>query len=98
MRITIAGIGNAGSTVGADLSNKGHQVTLLKTSNKLHNEHYEKIKSDKVIKVNDFNNKYSTELFSVTDDVKSAISDAESDVLRSKYLILEQMTLHRSTQ
>jgi len=81
MRITIAGIGNAGSTVGADLSNKGHQVTLLKTSNKLHNEHYEKIKSDKVIKVNDFNNKYSTELFSVTDDVKSAISDAECIII-----------------
>ncbi|MCB2297570.1 NAD/NADP octopine/nopaline dehydrogenase family protein [Clostridium tagluense] len=41
MKITIAGAGNAGSTIAADLSLKGHEVTILKTSKKLHNEHYE---------------------------------------------------------
>lgn len=43
MKITIIGAGHAGSTVAADLSLKGHDVTILKTSNKLHNEHFEAI-------------------------------------------------------
>lgn len=38
MNITIAGMGNAGTTIGADLAHKGHNVTLLKTSKKLHND------------------------------------------------------------
>ena len=36
MRITVVGAGHAGSTVAADLSHKGHNVTILKTSNSLH--------------------------------------------------------------
>lgn len=43
MKITIVGTGNAGSTVAADLSLRGHDVILLKTSNKLHNEHFQTI-------------------------------------------------------
>ena len=43
MKITIIGAGNAGSTVAADLSLKGHEVTLLKTSDKLHNRHFSHI-------------------------------------------------------
>ena len=33
MKITVVGVGNAGSTFGAQLSRIGHEVTLLKTSN-----------------------------------------------------------------
>lgn len=43
MRITIVGCGNAGSAMAADLSNKGHDVTILKTSHAMHNEHFSSI-------------------------------------------------------
>ena len=56
MNITIAGIGNAGTTVGADLSRKGHKVTLLKTSKIMHNEHYEYyIQCEKILIDNNYN-------------------------------------------
>lgn len=51
MKITIIGAGHAGSTVAADLSLKGHDVTILKTSNKLHNEHFDFIRENGFIKV-----------------------------------------------
>lgn len=40
MNIAIIGAGNAGSTIAADLTLKGHRVSLLKTSQKLHNDHF----------------------------------------------------------
>ncbi len=51
MNIAVIGCGHAGSTVAADLSIKGHNVTLLKTSNKLHNEHFEKIYDEQSITI-----------------------------------------------
>lgn len=41
MNITIVGAGHGGTTVAADLKSKGHHITLLKTSEKLHLDHYE---------------------------------------------------------
>ena len=43
MRITVAGAGNGGTTIAADLTLKGHQVTLLKTSDRMHSEHFRKL-------------------------------------------------------
>ncbi|OFD36883.1 NAD/NADP octopine/nopaline dehydrogenase family protein [Bacillus mycoides] len=40
MKITIVGAGNGGTTMAADLTLKGHEVTLLKTSNQLHNKNF----------------------------------------------------------
>lgn len=77
MNITIAGIGNAGTTVGADLAHKGHNVTLLKTSNKLHNDNYEYIKEHKKINVQDFDYTYVSTITEVTDDIEKAISSAD---------------------
>lgn len=51
MNICIIGTGNAGTTVGADLSLKGHRVTLLKTSNALHNENYDFLQENKYAEV-----------------------------------------------
>lgn len=76
MNITIAGIGNAGTTIGADLSHKGHRVTLLKTSNKLHNDNYNYLKEHKKIKVQDLDYSYSTAIAEVTEDVELAITSA----------------------
>lgn len=43
MYITIIGAGNGGSAVSADLALKGHEVTLLKTSNATQNTHFDTI-------------------------------------------------------
>lgn len=77
MNITIAGIGNAGTTVGADLAHKGHNVTLLKTSNKLHNDNYEYIKEHKEINVQDLDYTYVSTITEVTDDIEKSISSAD---------------------
>ena len=41
MKIAILGAGNGGCTVAADLSIKGHEVTLIKTSLSMHNENFQ---------------------------------------------------------
>ncbi|MBU8567101.1 NAD/NADP octopine/nopaline dehydrogenase family protein [Virgibacillus pantothenticus] len=40
MKIAILGAGHAGCVVAGDLSIKGHDVTLIKTSNSMHNENF----------------------------------------------------------
>lgn len=40
MKIAILGAGNGGSTVAADLSLRGHEVFLIKTSDSLHDAHF----------------------------------------------------------
>lgn len=40
MEIAILGAGNAGCAVAADLSIRGHKVTLIKTSNAMHNQNF----------------------------------------------------------
>ena len=40
MRISILGAGHAGTAVAADLSFRGHEVTLIKTSHSMHDENF----------------------------------------------------------
>ena len=40
MRISILGAGHAGTAVAADLSLRGHEVTLIKTSHAMHNKNF----------------------------------------------------------
>ncbi|MDO5100735.1 MAG: NAD/NADP octopine/nopaline dehydrogenase family protein [Eubacteriales bacterium] len=40
MRISVLGAGNAGCAVAADLSMKGHEVTLVKTSHSMHDDNF----------------------------------------------------------
>ena len=63
MKITIAGIGNAGTTIGADLAKKGHQVTLLKTSRRLHNDNYEFLAKNHEIHVKDIDCSYKVKIW-----------------------------------
>ena len=78
MKITVIGSGNAGTTVAAQLSHFGHCVTVLRTSNKLHNEHYDEFKRTKTVKVLDgYLGEYTATIHDVTESYEQAISDAE---------------------
>ena len=78
MRITVVGAGHGGTTIAADLKEKGHFVKLLKTSKGLHNEHFEYLKENKGrISINEAGIEKTVHLDGVTTNVKSAITDAE---------------------
>lgn len=77
MNITIAGMGHAGTTVAADLTLKGHSVTLLKTSNRMHKEHHNYMFQNKRIKILENNVDRCTEIYKVTDDFSNAFKEAE---------------------
>lgn len=76
MNITIIGAGNGGSTLAADLSLKGHKITLLKTSNKLYNEHFEylMLNSGEII-FKDLNGQFKTMIHKVTTSYEDAFSN-----------------------
>lgn len=59
----------------ADLKNKGHRVTLLKTSDKLNNENFNKIRSEHgLIKVRDMTGDFEVTLDRVTNDFSEALT------------------------
>lgn len=47
MKIAILGTGNVGCATACDLAHKGHEITLIKTSNFLNNENFEYISTHK---------------------------------------------------
>ena len=81
MNITIVGTGNGGTTIGADLALKGHQVTLLKTSDKLHNENYAYLRKMKRVEFEDTDRTKTAHFKDVTTDFASAIPGAELIIL-----------------
>lgn len=92
MNICVIGAGNAGTTVGADLSLKGHRVTLLKTSNALHNENFEYLQKNKSVKVEGLNGKIRTaHYYKVTRELSEALT---SDV--GLVIVYVQTNYHES--
>lgn len=82
MKITVVGAGNAGTTIAADLSLKGHKVTLLKTSNSIHNENFNHIISnDYKIKIIRNNQIKEAKLYLATNDYEEALNDSEIIIL-----------------
>ena len=49
MKIAILGAGNVGCTLAADLSLKGHDVFLIKTSNALHNDFFSSLQQNQSV-------------------------------------------------
>ncbi|HPJ03016.1 MAG TPA: NAD/NADP octopine/nopaline dehydrogenase family protein [Candidatus Limiplasma sp.] len=77
MKITIVGTGNGGTTVAADLSLKGHHVTLLKTSDQLHNENFNYLRKTRQVEFEDTDRTRTAKLAQVTTDFAEAIPGAE---------------------
>lgn len=77
MKVAILGAGNAGCAVAADLTVKGHEVTLIKTSHAMHDENFEYIQSNngKMI-LDEFGEIITTHIHKLTRDL-SEISSAK---------------------
>lgn len=74
LNITVIGSGNGGTTVAADLSLKGHNVTLLKSSNQLNNEHFEMLqKNGGQVEYDYFGEKNIVKLKKVTTSFEEAL-------------------------
>ncbi|MDP3305095.1 MAG: NAD/NADP octopine/nopaline dehydrogenase family protein [Erysipelotrichaceae bacterium] len=76
MKITIIGAGNGGSAMAADLSVKGHSVTLFKSSVKGNNEHFDKlVKENGEILLKDLDGDMKTKIHKVTSSIDEAFSE-----------------------
>lgn len=91
MNIAILGAGNAGCAVAADLSLKGHQVTLIKTSRSIHNDNYLYIKNhSNQIKICENDNIREAKIYDVSFDL-SKIIDNEIIIIYTQTSYHEQL-------
>lgn len=71
MKIAILGAGNAGCAIAADLTLKGHEVTLIKTSYAMHDDNFEYLQSHNgKFTLNEFGEKKTAYIHEVTRDLK----------------------------
>lgn len=108
MRILIVGTGNVGTAMAADLKIKGNEIIMLKTTNKMGNMHYNKIKENNTIIFKEIDNKEITAKIDViTDSYEEAFNknpeiviiclqtNYQEDIIKkiSKYLNKNQILL-----
>lgn len=75
MKITILGTGNGGTTIAADLTMKGHRITLLKTSS-IPSENYKYLlDNDGLINFKDLEQEHTVNIYKVTDSYEEAFSE-----------------------
>lgn len=70
MKIAVLGAGNGGCTIAADLSLRGHDVTLIKTSDAMHNDNFEYLlKNDGKITILEDGRSKQTKINRITKDL-----------------------------
>ncbi len=87
MKIAVLGAGNAGCATAADLSYKGHEVTLIKTSHAMHDENFDwLVEHDGEMTIDEFGEQKTAHIHEVTRDLNK-ISDAEVVIMyiQTKY-------------
>lgn len=88
--VTVIGAGNGGCTIAADLSMKGHEVRLLKTSSTMHNKNFEVIQQQGGIYVERSDKTVFAPISLITRDFKKALQG--SDII----YIVTQTLAHES--
>ncbi len=77
MKVAILGAGNAGCAVAADLTLKGHEITLIKTSHAMHDDNFAYLQAhDGEMTLNEFGVVSTARISKVTRDL-SEVSNAE---------------------
>lgn len=75
MKITILGSGNGGTTIAADLTVKGHSITLLKTSNRASENFKYLLDNDGLVTFKDIEEEHTVNIYKVTDSYEEAFSE-----------------------
>ncbi|MTC70892.1 NAD/NADP octopine/nopaline dehydrogenase family protein [Providencia sp. wls1914] len=93
MNISIIGAGNAGCAHAAMFSIQGHDVTLVKTSNSLHDENYNVIKKNNGIFLSqkEITNQFIP-LKNITRDIKYGIQDADLIIIMTQTLYHQEIS------
>lgn len=73
MRITIIGCGNGAFAAAADLSSRGHQITLY--ADKAHEEYFDAIREKKIIRCSGYGPNGEVRIHEVTNDIDVALAD-----------------------
>ena len=91
MKIAILGAGNAGCATAADLTLKGHEVTLIKTSHAMHDDNFDYlVENNGKMTLNEFGDIKTAYIHEVTRDI-AKISEAEIVVLYIQTNFHEQL-------
>lgn len=91
MKISILGTGNAGCALAAKFTQGGHIVSLVKTSDSLHEENFNVISNNNGIWLHDLDESLSfINIFKITKNIEDGLKDAEI------IIILTQSIYHES--
>lgn len=91
MKISILGAGNAGCAVAADLTLKGHEVTLIKTSHAMHDENFNYlVENNGKMTLNEFGEIKTANISKVTRDL-SELNEAEVVIIYIQTNFHEQL-------
>lgn len=91
MRISVLGAGNGGCAVAADLTLKGHEVTLIKTSHAVHDDNFQYMQEhDGEMTLNEFGTSSTARIHKLTRDI-SELQNSEIVVIYIQTNFHEQL-------
>lgn len=90
MKIAVLGAGNVGCAIAADLSLKGHNVALIKTSHSMHDDNFEHIAKSGKFTLNEFGTEKTAEIHSTSRNLAD-ISGADIIIITTQTTYHEQL-------